>query len=82
MPFVVRYPFEIKPHTVVEDIVLLAWNDGTLYIHYTGLWRRSSANVKLKRFNIGIYVHRERIDNTVFRPGTTMSCGHIGPKGG
>jgi hypothetical protein len=36
---------------------LAAWIDGKLYIHYTGFRWRTTPDVKLKRFGIGVYVH-------------------------
>jgi len=47
---------------------LAAWIDGKLYIHYKGFRWRTSADVKLKRFNIGVYVHQATKDNTPCRP--------------
>lgn len=59
---------------------LAAWIDGKLYIHYTGFRWRRSADVKLKRFNIGVYVHRARKDNTVWYDDVVLSTGYIGPE--
>ena len=59
---------------------LAAWIDGKLYIHYTGLRWRTGADVKLKRFNIGVYVHRARRDNTVWYDDVVLSTGYVGPK--
>jgi hypothetical protein len=59
---------------------LAAWIDGKLYIHYTGFRWRSSADVKLKRFNIGVYVHRAKKDNTVWYDDVVLSTGYIGPE--
>ncbi len=59
---------------------LAAWIDGKLYIHYVGIRWRSSAEVKLKRFNIGVYIHRARQDNTVWYDDVALSTGYIGPK--
>ena len=44
---------------------LAAWIDGKLYIHYTGFRWRTTPDVKLKRFGIGVYVHNATQDNTV-----------------
>jgi hypothetical protein len=59
---------------------LAAWINGRLYIHYTGFRWRSSADVKLKRFNIGVYVHRAKKDNTVWYDDVVLSTGYIGPE--
>ena len=59
---------------------LAAWVDGKLYIHYTGLRWRTSADVKLKRFNIGVYVHRAKKDNTVWYDDVVLSTGYVGPE--
>ena len=59
---------------------LAAWIDGKLYIHYRGLRWRTSADVKLKRFNIGVYVHRAKKDNTVWYDDVALSTGYIGPE--
>jgi len=58
---------------------LAAWIDGKLYIHYAGLRWRTSADVKLKRFNIGVYVHRAKKDNTVWYDDVVLSTGYVGP---
>jgi hypothetical protein len=57
---------------------LAAWIDGRLYIHYTGLRWRTSAEVTLKRFNFGVYVHRATKDNTVWYDDVALSTGYIG----
>lgn len=59
---------------------LAAWIDGTLYIHYQGLRWRSDAEVKLKRFNIGLYVHHAKQDNTVWYDDVVLSTGYVGPE--
>ena len=58
---------------------LAAWIDGKLYIHYTGFRWRSTADVKLKRFGIGVYVHQATRDNTVWYDDVALSTGYIGP---
>jgi hypothetical protein len=58
---------------------LAAWIDGTLYIHYKGLRWRTSAEVRLKRFGIGVYVHQARKDNTVWYDDVALSTGYVGP---
>jgi len=62
------------------DGELAAWIDGKLYIHYAGIRWRSSADVKLKRFDIGLYVHQAKKDNTVWYDDVALSTGYIGPK--
>ncbi len=58
---------------------LAAWIDGKLYIHYTGFRWRSTPEVKLKRFGIGVYVHNATKDNTVWYDDVALSTGYIGP---
>lgn len=57
-----------------------AWIDGRLYLHYRGLRWRSDAAVKIKRFDIGIYIHQARKDNTVWYDDVVLSTGYIGPR--
>ncbi|MHB1034718.1 MAG: hypothetical protein ACYC35_09250 [Pirellulales bacterium] len=59
---------------------LAAWIDGKLYIHYTGFRWRASAEVKLKRFDLGVYVHQATKDNTVWYDDVALSTGYIGSK--
>lgn len=61
---------------------LAAWIDGKLYIHYTGIRWRASAEVKLKRFSIDLYVHQAERDNTVWYDDVVLSTGYVGPKVG
>jgi hypothetical protein len=58
---------------------LAAWIDGKLYIHFVGLRWRTAADVKLKRFDIGVYVHQAKKDNTVWYDDLALSTGYIGP---
>jgi hypothetical protein len=58
---------------------LAAWIDGKLYIHYTGFRWRTTPDVKLKRFGIGVYVHRATRGNTVWYDDVALSTGYIGP---
>ncbi len=58
---------------------LAAWIDGRLYIHYTNIRWRSSAEVRLKRCNFGVYVHKARKDNTVWYDDVALSTGYVGP---
>ncbi len=57
-----------------------AWVDGKLYLHYRGIRWRSDAAVKLKRFEIGVYIHEARRDNTVWYDDVALSTGYIGPR--
>ena len=59
---------------------LAAWIDGKLYIHYTGFRWRTSADVRVKRFDIGVYVHHAAKDNTVWYDDVVLSTGYIGPR--
>jgi hypothetical protein len=59
---------------------LAAWIDGKLYIHYQGIRWRSSPDVRLKRFDLGVYVHAAAKDNTVWFDDVALSTGYIGPK--
>jgi len=59
---------------------LAAWIDGKLYVHYTGLRWRTSDDVKLKRFNLGVYVHHAEKDNTVWYDDVALSTGYLGTK--
>ncbi len=62
------------------DGELAAWIDGRLYIHYKGFRWRTSADVKLKRFDIGVYVHQATRDNTVWYDDVALSTGYVGPR--
>ena len=62
------------------DGELAAWIDGKLYIHYTGIRWRTSPDVKLKRFGLGVYVHRATKDNTVWYDDVVLSTGYVGPR--
>lgn len=62
-----------------DDGELAAWVDGKLYIHYKGIRWRTSADVQIKRFEIGVYVHQARKDNTVWYDDVALSTGYIGP---
>lgn len=71
----------IRANTPGEaDGELAAWIDGKLYVHYTGIRWRTSPEVKLKRFNIGVYVHQAHKDNSVWYDDVALSTGYIGPK--
>ncbi|HSV72557.1 MAG TPA: heparin lyase I family protein [Chthonomonadales bacterium] len=58
---------------------LAAWLDGRLILHFTGIRWRTSADVRIKRFEFGIYVHRATRDNTVWYDDVALSTGYIGP---
>ena len=58
---------------------LAAWIDGKLYIHYRGFRWRSAEDVKLKRFEIGVYVHQAKQANTVWYDDVALSTGYLGP---
>jgi hypothetical protein len=59
---------------------LAAWIDGRLYVHYKGFRWRTSPDVKLKRFDLGVYVHHARKDNTVWYDDVVLSTGYISPE--
>ena len=59
---------------------LAAWIDGKLYIHYTGIRWRTTAEVKIKRFSLDVYIHRAEQNNTVWYDDVALSTGYIGPK--
>lgn len=59
---------------------LAAWIDGDLYLHFRGFRWRSDESVKLKRFNIGVYVHHATQDNTVWYDDVVLSTGYVGPE--
>ena len=51
-----------------------------LYMHYKGFRWRTSADVRVKRFHIGVYVHQAAKDNTVWYDDVVLSTGYIGPR--
>lgn len=61
------------------DGELAAWIDGKLYLHFKGIRWRSDAVVRLKRFEIGVYIHQAAKDNTVWYDDVAVSTGYIGP---
>lgn len=76
------YCFEqmIKANTPGKpDGELAAWIDGKLYAHYTGFRWRTSDKVKLKRFNLAVYIHKSTRENTVWYDDVVLSTGYIGP---
>ena len=60
------------------DGELAAWIDGTLYLHFRGIRWRADEAVRLKRFDIGVYVHQAAKDNTVFYDDVALSTGYLG----
>lgn len=62
------------------DGQLAAWIDGKLYLHFTGIRWRSDARVRIKRFDLGVYIHQAAKDNTVWFDDVAISTGYIGPK--
>ena len=64
------------------DGELAAWIDGDLYLHWTGFRWRTSETLRIKRFNLGLYVHEARNANTVRYDDVVLSTGYIGPLDG
>jgi hypothetical protein len=62
-----------------HDGELAAWIDGKLYLHFTGIHWRSTEHVKIKRIDLGVYVHACTQDNTVWYDDVVVSTGYIGP---
>lgn len=62
-----------------HDGELAAWIDGKLYLHFTGIHWRSTEQVKIKRIDLGVYVHACTQDNTVWYDDVVVSTGYIGP---
>ena len=56
-----------------------AWIDGKLYEHYRGFRWRSADGVRLKRFDLGVYVHEAAKDNVVWFDDVVVSTGYVGP---
>ena len=56
-----------------------AWIDGKLYLHMTGIRWRTSEKLRIKRFNIGIYIHQARRTNRVWYDDVALSTGYVGP---
>ena len=55
-----------------------AWIDGKLYMHMSGIRWRSSEKLRIKRFEIGIYIHQARRDNRVYYDDVVVSTGYVG----
>ena len=60
---------------------LAAWIDGKLYLHYQGIRWRSAEDVRIKRIDLGVYIHSASKDNTVWYDDVALSTGYLGPKG-
>jgi len=61
------------------DGEMAAWIDGQLYIHLTGFRWRTTADLRLKRASLDVYVHRSDQANTVWYDDVALSTGYIGP---
>ena len=61
------------------DGELATWIDGRLYQHFVGIRWRATADVRIKRFDIGIYVHHATQDNEVLYDDVVVSTGYVGP---
>lgn len=70
----------IRVNTIGKaDGELAGWIDGELYLHMSGFRWRTSENVRVKRFDLSIYVHEARRTNTVWYDDVVLSTGYIGP---
>ena len=58
---------------------LAAWVDGKLYLHMTGIRWRTDERLRVKRFDVGIYVHRASRENVVWYDDIVLSTGYVGP---
>ncbi len=58
---------------------LAAWIDGRLYLHFEGIRWRTDERVRIKRFDLGIYVHQARRENVVWYDDVVLSTGYVGP---
>jgi len=56
-----------------------AWVDGELVLHMKGFRWRTDEGVRVKRFNLGIYVHRAERENVVWYDDVVLSTGYVGP---
>jgi hypothetical protein len=76
----VCYELMLKTNAVGKaDGEAAAWIDGKLYEHYRGFRWRSADAVRLKRFDLGVYVHRAVRDNVVWFDDVVVSTGYVGP---
>lgn len=58
---------------------LAAWIDGELYLHMVGLRWRTDERVRVKRFDLGLYIHRATRENVVWYDDVVLSTGYVGP---
>jgi hypothetical protein len=69
----------IRANTIGKsDGELATWIDGKLDLHMTGFRWRTDAKVRIKRFDVGIYVHRATRANVVWYDDVVVSTGYIG----
>lgn len=69
----------IRVNTVGKaDGELATWIDGKLYQHLVGFRWRTDAKVRLKRFDVGIYVHHAERTNAVWYDDVVVSTGYVG----
>ncbi len=70
----------IRVNTVGEaDGEMAAWIDGELYMHWKGFRWRTTERLRIKRFNLGLYLHEARKSNTVYYDDVVVSTGYVGP---
>ncbi len=58
---------------------LAAWIDGELYMHLDGIRWRTDELVRVKRFDVGIYIHAAKQKNVVWYDDVVVSTGYVGP---
>lgn len=69
----------IRVNTIGKtDGELATWIDGKLYQHLVGFRWRTDAKVRIKRFDVGIYVHRATRANVVWYDDVVVSTGYVG----
>ena len=69
----------IQVNTVGKnDGELAAWIDGKLYLHMKGIRWRTHEDVRIKRFDLGIYIHKATKDNIVWYDDVVVSTGYVG----
>jgi len=56
-----------------------AWISGELHIYLTGFRRRSTAELKLKRVSLGLYLHQSTRPITVCYDDVVLSTEYVGP---
>ncbi len=62
------------------DGEMAAWIDGHLYLHLTGMRCRKTAKLRIKRFNLGLYIHQATRTNVVWYDDVALSTGYIEPR--